>query len=276
MHRKPIALLTLASCVALLCFATVSRTTQPPLPIRGKGTHAMNTTAQATGPSSAAGSTITGFLRTTLSLNGREIPQVVYLPPNYSPEVPHPAIVFLHGRSESGTDGWKQMGQGLGRAIIADATRWPFVVVMPQKPDQSRQWADYTEDVLACLADAKARFNIDPDRVTLTGLSQGGAGTWAIGASHPHLWNALVPICGFGDAQSLAPKVADMPIWCFHGDADDIILPEESRKMVAAMKAAGGQPVYTEYPGVNHNSWDRAYAEAELPAWILSKRRRAK
>lgn len=275
MHRKSLAMLLLAAGVALLCFASVSRSTNPPQPLPALRNPAMKATPVPAGSSIASEPTITGFLRTSITVSGRAIPQVVYLPPGYSHEVAHPAIVFLHGRGESGTDGWKQVGQGLGRAILADSGRWPFVVIFPQKPDHNRPWSDFTEDVLACLTDAQSRFNIDPDRVTLSGLSQGGAGTWTIGARHKHLWNALVPICGFGNAGELAPAVADLPIWCFHGDADDVILPEQTRRMVAALREAGAEPIYTEYPGVTHNSWDRAYAEPKLPSWIMAQRRKA-
>ena len=44
-----------------------------------------------------------------------------------------------------------------------------------------------------------------------------------------------------------------------------------SRDMIAAIKKAGGDPKYTEYPGVGHNSWDKAYDTDELYEWMLKQ-----
>jgi predicted peptidase len=71
----------------------------------------------------------------------------------------------------------------------------------------------------------------------------------------------------------LAATVKDIPVWLFHGDADAVVRVDNSRKLSAALKAAGAEVRYTEYPGVNHNSWDSAFAERELMPWLLAKRR---
>ena len=56
----------------------------------------------------------------------------------------------------------------------------------------------------------------------------------------------------------------------FHGDADPSVPVEQSRRMAEALKAAGADFKYTEYPGIDHNSWDKAYAEPELVPWLLA------
>ena len=66
-------------------------------------------------------------------------------------------------------------------------------------------------------------------------------------------------------------SIKDLPCWCFHGDADKTVSVEQSRKMIKALKDAGGSPKYDEYPGVDHNSWDKAYANAELYTWFLKQ-----
>lgn len=206
---------------------------------------------------------------------------VVYVPRDYTPDRAWPCIVFLHGSGESGTDGQKQIAQGIGTNILWNAARWPAIVIMPQKPSSQVLWDKHTGAVMSALADVKARYRIDPDRTALTGLSQGGHGVWTIGAAHPEVWSALAPVCGFvdsnrasGDAAAIAAKVKDIPVWAFHGQADDVVLPAQTERMVEALKAAGSQPKLTLYPGVNHGSWDRAYAEAELPAFLMQPRRR--
>ena len=91
----------------------------------------------------------------------------------------------------------------------------------------------------------------------------GGSAPGAWPLRSPDKWAAIVPICGGGDTKQAA-KIKDIPCWCFHGDADKAVNVEGSRKMIAALKEAGGQPKYTEYPGVGHNSWDQAYGTDEL------------
>jgi predicted peptidase len=212
----------------------------------------------------------TGFLDRQIRLGEQDFRFVVYVPPSYDPADRWPVIMFLHGRGECGTDGLKQVGQGLGRAIMNDRARWPFIVVFPQKPDPEKTWLDYDAIVMGSLKETEREFSTDPARTYLTGLSQGGLGTWEIGAAHPQRWAALVPICGFGDPDAIAPRVKDLPIRCYHGGADNVVGPEQSRRIIEALKAHGAQPAYTEFEGVNHNSWDRAYAEPDLPAWLLS------
>jgi len=70
-------------------------------------------------------------------------------------------------------------------------------------------------------------------------------------------------------------QVAQLPLWIFHGDADEVVSVEVSRKIVKALRDAGGNPKYTEYPGVNHYSWDLAYRDPELVAWLFSQKRGA-
>src|SRR5262249_29924709 len=123
----------------------------------------------------------------------------------------------------------------------------------------------------AILDEVQECFRVDRTRVYLTGLSMGGEGTWSLAAAHPGRWAAIVPICGGGDPK-VAPKIKDIPCWCFQGDADRVISVNLSRVMVRALGEAGGQPLYHEYPGVDHNCWERAYATPDLYEWLLKQR----
>ena len=126
---------------------------------------------------------------------------------------------------------------------------------------------------MAIVAEVEKEYKVDPKRVYLTGLSMGGFGTWSLAIKDPTRWAAIVPICGGGDAKQAA-KIKDLPCWCFHGDADPAVAVGMSRTMIQALKDAGGQPKYTEYPGVGHNSWDKAYATPDLYKWLLSQQRK--
>jgi len=82
-----------------------------------------------------------------------------------------------------------------------------------------------------------------------------------------------VPICGSGKTDD-ASKLAQVPIWALHGSDDTRVKPEKSREMVEAVKKAGGKVKYTVYPGVGHNSWDRAYGDPKVIKWMLRQTRK--
>jgi predicted peptidase len=230
----------------------------------------------------------TGFLDRALVLHGVTHKYQVFVPDNWSPNQKWPIILFLHGAGERGTDGLIQTQVGIATAIRNDRSRFPALVVMPQCLKEHR-WrdADMEEVALATLAAASKEFKGDPKRTYLTGLSMGGYGGWALAAAYPNKFAAVVPICGGillpDDARKqpdpdrmpyleAAKKIGTkLPIWVFHGDADPAVPVSESRHMVEALKADGADVRYTEYPGVGHNSWDKAYADPELMTWLLSK-----
>ncbi len=230
----------------------------------------------------------TGFLDRTLSVRGVTYKYQVFVPDNWSPNQKWPIILFLHGAGERGTDGLIQTQVGIATAIRNDRSRFPAIVVMPQSlKEQSWNKPDMEEVALAALAAASKEFKGDHKRTYLTGLSMGGYGSWALAAAHPNKFAAVVPICGGILLPEDARKQADadripyleaakkigtkLPIWVFHGDADPAVPVSESRHMVEALKADGADVRYTEYPGVGHNSWDKAYADPELMTWLLSK-----
>ena len=213
----------------------------------------------------------TGFLTKTMDVNGTPRPYVVYVPREYDPEKPWPLVVFLHGRGERGDDGLQQSDVGIGHAIRKNPERFPCIVVMPQCPDTA-YWNKFNDDITMSITETMRDYNIDEDRVLLTGLSMGGYGTWVYGADHIETFAALMPICG-GGRPADGPKLANIPIWAFHGDADETVNISESQKMIDAVKKAGGKPKFTVYKGVGHNSWDDAYGDPKAISWLLSQRR---
>jgi predicted peptidase len=100
----------------------------------------------------------------------------------------------------------------------------------------------------------------------------GAFGVWALIENWPDRFAAAVPVCG-GGRVSEARRIAALPIWAFHGAADPIVPAHESRRMIAAVERAGGAPRYTEYPFVMHQSWNRAWAERGLAAWVFAHSR---
>ena len=235
----------------------------------------------------------TGFLDRTISVSSKSYRYEVYIPANFRSKKNWPVILFLHGAGERGSDGLLQTDVGIGHAIRHDAARFPFIVVFPQCGKETI-WAapDMQAQALAALDASIREFHGDRKHVYLTGLSMGGYGTWEFATRNPGRFAAIVPICGGVQPHQHwpqlhvtvvdDPKVTDpfaeitrrigaTPVWIFHGDADPLVPVEQSRRMAEALKAAGTDYKYTEYPGVDHNSWDKAYAEPELVPWLLSK-----
>jgi len=222
---------------------------------------------------SAADKPSTGFLdRVYKDPDGAESKYVVFVPHGYDGKKEYPVILFLHGSGQVGTDGKGPVGGMLAKAIRDREKTFAFVPVFPQS--QFGSWQAETKDgrrAVAILDEVLNTYKVDAKRVYMTGPSMGGEGTWSLAAAHPRRWAAIVPLCGGGDPK-VAAKIKDIPCWCFHGDADRMIEPRLSREMIRAMKKAGGQPLYHEYPGVGHNCWDRAYATADLYEWLLEQR----
>lgn len=235
----------------------------------------------------------TGFLHRTVEVDSVTYPYQVYVPSDWTPEKSWPVVLFLHGAGERGSDGDKQTTLGLP-ARIRQMADFPAVVVMPQC-ERGTWWGDPAMEAQAfrALEGAMKEFHGDPERLYLTGLSMGGYATWAFGYKYPDKFAALVPVCGGVIANrrfitpppwhplSKAPgdpygetarNVKNIPVWAFHGEDDPVVPVTESRKLTDALKAAGGRVRYTEYPGVRHNSWDRAYWEEELLPWMLAQR----
>jgi len=220
------------------------------------------------------------FEQRTIRIAGEHLAWATWLPPGYDRAREWPAIVFLHGSGECGLDGEKPTRAGLGPALQAHPERWPFVVLFPQKPREDEEWEERETLVLRVLDRARREFRIADNRVALVGISQGGHGAWTLGARHPERWSALVPVCGYGRWRTIVPRVAAIPVWAFHGMRDDLVDPADTRQILEHLveeRRRRGTPIedarLTLFPDANHNSWDPAFAEPDLPGWILAAKR---
>lgn len=228
----------------------------------------------------AADTPKTGFVdKTFKNADGSTSPYVVFVPKSYDGTKAYPIILFLHGAGETKFPNAKKEGKkpvevGIGPAIKKREKDFPFIVVIPRA--EGFGWsakAKNADRALAMLDKEMKAYKVDPKRQYLTGLSMGGMGTWSIAMAYPDRFAAIVPICGRGDTKQ-AEKLKNLPCWCFHGDDDKAVNVSGSRDMIAAIKKAGGSPRYTEYPGVGHNSWDKAYGTDELYSWLLKQQKK--
>jgi predicted peptidase len=218
---------------------------------------------------------------------GKSLPYRLLKPRNYDPHKTYPLVLFLHGAGERGDDNQAQM-----RHVVSifqaqeNREKFPCFVVVPQCPSNegwSEGWPRRSADeaseksvtpigmTMQVLEELRKEFNIDARRQYVMGLSMGGFGAWYLIARHPEMFAAAVPMCGGGVPDS-APSIAKIPIWAFHGAKDDVVPVRTSREMVDALKKAGGDPRYTEYPDCAHDCWELAAKDPELLAWLFSQR----
>ena len=184
-----------------------------------------------------------------------------------------PLIIQLHGAGERGEgkeDLEKVDVHGFSK-YLKDAER-ECIAVMPQCPSDTF-WAARVESVIKFIEQLKAEYNIDEDRVYLTGLSMGGYGTWYTAMARPDLFAAIAPVCGGGMAWC-AGKLT-MPVWAFHGVDDPTVSVTQSDEMIEKLKRLKRDVKYTRAEGVAHNVWNIAYNE-ELFNWLLNKKRQKK
>jgi len=217
-----------------------------------------------------------------------KLPYRLLMPKPYDAKQKYPLVIFLHGAGERGDDNQKQLVHGMNDFASDEImTRYPAQVFAPQCPS-GEQWgginrlarsptppdkfAPALEAALKAVDALRKELSIDDRRIYITGLSMGGYGTWDALAKRTELFAAAAPICGGGDP-SQASNFKDIPIWAFHGADDETVRVERSREMIEALKVAGGNPKYTEYPGVGHNSWTQTYADPALYEWLFAQRK---
>jgi predicted peptidase len=212
----------------------------------------------------------------------------LHVPETLEPGETYPLVLFLHGAGERGDDNQSQLLHGAWALLDFTVEQdHPALILAPQVPADQR-WVDVpwnapshempTEPsapmglAIALLDEVMTDYPVDPDRVYVTGLSMGGFGTWDILQRLPQTFAAAIPICGGGDV-TLAARIRHVPVWAFHGGEDTLIPPHRSTDMVIAIKAAGGQPSYTEYGGVGHDAWSRTYANEDVLWWLFDQAR---
>jgi len=223
------------------------------------------------------------------------LPYRILYPPDYKPGKPYPLVVFLHGAGERGTDNEKQLWHGAD-LFLRNSVRekFPAIIVFPQCPEDST-WSRFTKMtdtttpevrnralntyalttperlVKLLINDLVKRKVADKNRIYLGGLSLGGFGVYDLIIHYPKYFAAAFTISAQANVKLYTEKAPHFPIWIFHGDSDNTISVQPDRDLYKALQSINAKNVkYTEYPGVQHNSWDNAFAEPDLLPWLFS------
>lgn len=194
----------------------------------------------------------------------------IYYPKTYqlADKEEWPLILFLHGAGERGNNLELVKLQGLPN-YLRKQDDFPFVVAYPQCPARS-YWDvsllnEWLEEVLK-------QVRADRNRIYLTGISMGGYGSWHWAAAHPEKFAAIIPICGGGELRQ-AKRLAQLPIWAFHGAKDNIVPLRATTEMTDAVQKAGGKVELTIYPDLYHDSWTKTYNNPEIYDWLLKHKK---
>ena len=236
------------------------------------------------------------FAQVSFLVDGQARSAALYVPPDYDESRSWPLIVYLHGGGGKGTDTEGEFAgqQPISQAIRAYAGPFPALVLVPRSP-VGKIWApvprdpiqsawrldrhgiepasDSEDHVTAAIDATIAQYAVDEDRVTLAGQSMGGEGVMRYGALHS---DRVAGIAASSGSAVIVPedagRLAQMGVWIFQGETDNISTTELAERMVAEIRSAGGEPRYTEFEGVGHDVWRYAYSPG-LVDWLVSQRK---
>lgn len=189
---------------------------------------------------------------------------LIKYPEGFSKTEKHPILIFLHGAGSRGTSTDALRGNPFFKCTAP--LNLPFVIVAPLCSENT--WFDLFEHLEGLVKEVAQLPFVDEKRIYLTGNSMGGYGTWQLAMSMPEYFAAIVPVCGGGMYWN-AGRLANLPVWAFHGGKDGTVFPTESEKMVNAVNRAGGNARLTTYPDREHDSWTPTYSNPEVFEWLL-------
>ncbi len=178
-----------------------------------------------------------------------------------------PLLVFLHGAGERGNEPERLYRQAIPKYMHEGLTL-PCITVCPQCPE-GKIWNDLVFLLMDFLESYIDTHRIDRTKISLTGISMGGYGTWAMAICFPELFRRIAPVCGGGTPWCVG--LIQAKIWAFHGDADETVPPESSYRMVDAAVRNGKDAQLTVFHGIGHNSWDSAYQSTKVLEWLLGE-----
>jgi hypothetical protein len=211
-----------------------------------------------------------GDERSYTNAKGETLKYLLVKPADYDPGIKYPLVVSLpYGGYEASA------AQLL--ASDGNSRRYPAFLFVPFC-SEGAGWGGIpnypTIDTLVFEAILKLgeEVSIDATRRYVTGVSRGGYGSWHFITARPDLFAAAVPVCGGGDPQ-LAPGIVNVSVWAFHGALDRNVPVSGSRDMIDAIKNAGGDPQYTEFPDKAHNIWYEVTQTPGLWDWLFKQKK---
>ncbi|MFQ5943294.1 MAG: alpha/beta hydrolase-fold protein [Anaerolineales bacterium] len=215
-----------------------------------------------------------------------ELRYLVYLPDGYAddPDREWPMIFFLHGSGDEEYDSTFVLSFGLPAVLLAgeQPEDFPFIVISPQAFPGETWWTPEIISALGSLLDeVDDIYNVDMDRVYLTGLSMGGYGSWWLATAYPERFAAMISISGSGYRTPFPPeqetlcRLEEVPIWAIHGALDRISEASASQMNALVLEEQCSVEVkWTLFEDEGHlGAYERAYRDPALYDWMLEHSR---
>jgi len=198
--------------------------------------------------------------------NQADYPFLLHLPADSILKSKPPVLIFLHGRSLSGTNLDLVKKYGVIHEI-EKGRKVPAIVVAPQVI-AGKSWEP--EKIMSVLKFVQRTFDTDTNRVYVAGMSLGGYGTLRFAGAYPEVVTAAVALCGGGNTND-GCDLATVPLWIQHGNSDRAVPISESEKIVNAIKNCnGGENLkYTVHKGADHGALERIFRTDEMYEWLF-------
>ncbi|GKS58693.1 hypothetical protein YTPLAS18_22200 [Nitrospira sp.] len=207
--------------------------------------------------------------RVPIAARGRWYSYALAVPPDYDPAHPYGLVICLHGAGFTGEAYLERWESRLGQRYILACPTYTM----------GAWWTRSAEElVLATMRDVVRRYHIDPERIFLTGMSNGGIGAWIIGMHHADVFAGIAPMAS-GIDDVLFPFLANLkhtPCYVIHGAKDQVMPVRLSQDIVAELKKLGYEVVYREHEREHPMAGGHYFPKEELPdlvAWLDSHRR---
>jgi predicted peptidase len=229
------------------------------------------------------------FVKPAVTVNGESRAFQVFVPKAYTTAKKWPVILYIDGSGGRGTDNTSQVEQALGAIVRARASTYPAIVVFPQLPTGESTSRSLMMNI--CLAEldwAVNKYNGDPARVYVTGISFGGGVAYQLAYENPTRFAALAPVASVysdvsvtsnpsatpGSSYSLlASRLKTTSVGIWHGALDQGPPVTVPQSIYSALQAAGDNAKITVIPGMGHAIWDNVYADASFYTWLYAQHR---
>lgn len=192
------------------------------------------------------------------------IKYIVSYPPDFDEKQEYPTVIFMHG---AGTRGEDEKAIYNNPFFTKNNILLTKAIVYAPLCNQN-SWFDMFERIRQFVYYVCEQKNTDKSRIYLVGASMGGYAVWQMLMSDPELYAGAIPICGGGMYWNVL-RIKDINIWAFHGKKDNVVLCDESIKMVDSIKKHGGKAKLTIMDEYEHSVWNYVYKTPEPFQWLL-------
>lgn len=196
--------------------------------------------------------------------DGTGQPFKIALPSDYEPEKAVPLTVYTHGYS----------GNHLEHSVGMASLPGVFQVAVLGRARGGWYRGLSEDDVLRVIDYIQAHWNIDADRIHISGGSMGGGATFRLGSRYPHRWASGKITCGFGTLVPMGNLVT-LPLYATHSQDDYTVAVSVMRAPFARLRALGGHAIADETDGLGHAAWDYAEGNRRAGLWEMEQVRPA-